>query len=43
MNTGKGAAWRSPVTLLVPMSMESPIALNAWNARLDNFAIAWAT
>jgi len=33
---------RSPVTLLMLMSMASPIASNAWNALLNNVAMEWA-
>ena len=32
-------AWRSPVALLVLMSIAMPIAFNTWNALLNNFVV----
>jgi hypothetical protein len=31
--------WRSPVTLLILMSVAMPIAFNTWNALLNNFVV----
>ena len=32
-------SWRTPVALLVLMSIAMPIAFNAWSALLNNFVI----
>lgn len=36
----KGAAgWRTPLTLLILMSIAMPVAFNAWSALINNFAV----
>jgi hypothetical protein len=35
----KKAAWQSPITLLMLMSVAMPIAFNAWSALLNNFVV----
>ncbi len=37
--SGSRPRWQSPVVLLVLMSIAMPIAFNAWNAMLNNFAV----
>ena len=35
----KQSTWRSPITLLILMSVAMPIAFNAWSALLNNFVV----
>ncbi len=35
----KQQTWRSPITLLILMSVAMPIAFNAWSALLNNFVV----
>ena len=37
------AAWRSPVVLLILMSIAMPIAFHTWTALLNNFAVERAS
>ena len=39
----KGKSKRSPVTLLILMSIAMPIAFNAWTALLNNFVVERAS
>lgn len=36
------SSWRSPITLLVLMSVAMPLAFNTWSALLNNFAVEQA-
>ena len=33
------AAWRTPLTLLILMSIAMPVAFNAWSALINNFVV----
>ena len=37
------SGWRSPVALLVLMSIAMPVAFNTWNALLNNFVVERAS
>ena len=34
--------WRTPITLLILMSVAMPLAFNTWSALLNNFAVEQA-
>ena len=43
MSAGRGGAWRSPIGLLVLMSIAMPVAFHAWNALINNFVVERAS
>ena len=43
MSAGRSGAWRSPIALLVLMSIAMPVAFHAWNALINNFVVERAS